>query len=45
LLDDFVSRIQPNRCTVTGSFAPRGGIASKITCQFVKSTGSAERPR
>lgn len=34
LLDDFVARIQPRRCTVVGAFTPRGGITSRIVCQF-----------
>jgi 7-cyano-7-deazaguanine reductase len=34
LLDDFVARIQPRRCTVVGAFTPRGGITSKIVCQY-----------
>lgn len=34
LLDDMVARIQPRRCTVVGSFTPRGGITSKIVCEY-----------
>jgi 7-cyano-7-deazaguanine reductase len=34
LLDDFVAQIQPRRCTVVGAFTPRGGITSKIVCQY-----------
>jgi 7-cyano-7-deazaguanine reductase len=34
LLDDFVARTQPRRCTVIGAFTPRGGITSKITCFY-----------
>ena len=34
LLDDFVARIQPRRCTITGTFTPRGGITSKVVCTF-----------
>lgn len=32
LLDDFIARIEPRRCTVTGTFTPRGGISSTVTC-------------
>jgi len=32
LLDDFVARVQPRHCTVTGSFTPRGGLTSKVVC-------------
>ena len=32
LLDDIVDRLQPRRCTVTGTFTPRGGISSVVTC-------------
>ena len=34
LLDDFVARIQPRRCTVTGSFTPRGGLSSRVVCDY-----------
>ena len=36
LLDDFVSACQPRRCRVTGSFTPRGGITTTVTCTFEK---------
>lgn len=39
LLDDFVARIQPRQCTVTGTFTPRGGLTSKVVC-----THTARRP-
>ena len=32
LLDDFVKACRPRRCKVVGSFSPRGGITSTITC-------------
>jgi 7-cyano-7-deazaguanine reductase len=34
LLDDFVAACQPARCRVVGSFTPRGGITTTVTCQF-----------
>jgi len=34
LLDDFVARVQPRRCTITGTFTPRGGITSKVVCNY-----------
>lgn len=34
LLDDFVARLQPRSCTVTGEFTPRGGISSIVTCTY-----------
>jgi 7-cyano-7-deazaguanine reductase len=32
LLDDFVKACQPRRCKVVGSFSPRGGITTTVTC-------------
>ena len=32
LLDDFVRACQPRRCQVVGSFTPRGGISTRVTC-------------
>jgi 7-cyano-7-deazaguanine reductase len=32
LLDDFVKACQPRRCKVVGSFTPRGGITTTVTC-------------
>jgi 7-cyano-7-deazaguanine reductase len=32
LLDDFVKAAQPRRCKVVGSFTPRGGITTTVTC-------------
>jgi 7-cyano-7-deazaguanine reductase len=42
LLDDFVAMIQPRYCRVVGSFTPRGGITSTITC--VHERGKEGRP-
>jgi 7-cyano-7-deazaguanine reductase len=32
LLDDFVRACSPRRCKVVGSFTPRGGITTTVTC-------------
>ncbi len=32
LLDDFVKACSPRRLTVIGSFTPRGGISTTVTC-------------
>lgn len=32
LLDDFVKASEPRRCTVVGSFTPRGGITTTVKC-------------
>jgi 7-cyano-7-deazaguanine reductase len=32
LLDDFVAVIQPCYCKVVGTFTPRGGITTTVTC-------------
>jgi 7-cyano-7-deazaguanine reductase len=34
LLDDFVAACKPMRCQVIGSFTPRGGITTTVTCQY-----------
>lgn len=34
LLDDFVAACKPRRCKVVGEFTPRGGITTKVTCEF-----------
>ena len=39
LLDDFVKACQPRSCKVVGSFTPRGGISSIITCTYVATQG------
>jgi 7-cyano-7-deazaguanine reductase len=33
LLDDFIAACQPRRCQVVGSFTPRGGITTTVTCR------------
>ena len=33
LLTDFIAACQPRRCEVVGSFTPRGGITTKVTCR------------
>ncbi len=35
LLDDFVAACAPRRCRVVGSFTPRGGITTSVTCEHV----------
>jgi 7-cyano-7-deazaguanine reductase len=34
LLDDFVQACQPRRCKVVGTFTPRGGITTTVTCVY-----------
>ncbi len=34
LLDDFVTACRPRRCRVVGSFTPRGGITTSVTCTY-----------
>ena len=34
LLDDFVAACRPARCQVVGSFTPRGGITTTVTCRY-----------
>ena len=34
LLDDFVRACRPRRCRVVGSFTPRGGITTRVTCAY-----------
>jgi 7-cyano-7-deazaguanine reductase len=34
LLDDFVAACRPRRCRVVGSFTPRGGITTRVTCEY-----------
>ena len=38
LLDDFVAAIQPVRCKIVGSFTPRGGITTSVTCTYEAKT-------
>jgi 7-cyano-7-deazaguanine reductase len=39
LLDHFVSACQPVRCRVVGSFTPRGGITTTVTCVHEQARG------
>lgn len=39
LLDDFVAACQPARCRVHGSFTPRGGITTTVTCHYERKNG------
>jgi len=39
LLDDFVSACHPRCCKVIGTFTPRGGISSKVTCVYEATQG------
>ena len=39
LLDDFVQVCQPRRLTVIGTFTPRGGIRTTVTCEHRASRG------
>ena len=34
LLDDFVAACRPRRCRVVGAFTPRGGITTRVTCEY-----------
>src|SRR5437763_7443039 len=34
LLDDFVKACRPRRCRVVGAFSPRGGITTRVTCEY-----------
>jgi 7-cyano-7-deazaguanine reductase len=34
LLDDFVAACRPRRCRVVGTFTPRGGITTSVTCEY-----------
>jgi len=40
ILDDFVQACQPKWCRVVGSFTPRGGITTKVTCNYSSVTDS-----
>ncbi len=42
LLDDFISICQPIRCKVIGSFTPRGGISTNVTCTYELASNSTE---
>lgn len=39
ILDDFVAACLPVRCTVTAEFTPRGGITTRVTVRFERSSG------
>lgn len=34
LLDDFATACRPRRCKVVGAFTPRGGITTRVTCEY-----------
>ena len=34
LLDDFVAACKPVRCKVVSVWTPRGGITTKVTCEY-----------
>jgi 7-cyano-7-deazaguanine reductase len=34
LLDDFVRACRPRRCQVVGAFTPRGGITTRVVCEY-----------
>lgn len=34
ILDDFVAACQPRRCQVVGAFTPRGGITTRVKCEY-----------
>ncbi len=36
ILDDFVAAVEPRHVVVTATFTPRGGISSKIVCEYVQ---------
>jgi 7-cyano-7-deazaguanine reductase len=40
LLDDFVRACQPRHLTVIGTFTPRGGISTTVTCVYEASRGT-----
>lgn len=37
ILDDFVQACQPRHCQLVGSFTPRGGITTSVTCTYEES--------
>ncbi len=41
LLDDLVAACRPVRCRVVGSFTPRGGITTTVTCIYEENTPRA----
>lgn len=42
LLDDFVAACQPRKLQVIGSFTPRGGISTTVTCVHEASRSQAD---
>lgn len=38
ILDDLVSALSPRTMTVTGEFAPRGGMYSTVTAEYSKNS-------
>ncbi len=43
ILDDLVAACRPRRMTVTGRFAPRGGLHSVVTACYEKPQGRRKR--
>ena len=43
LLDDFVTACRPRRCRVVGTFTPRGGITTTVTCVHEAAGENAEK--
>src|SRR5271163_110556 len=41
LLDDFVAACKPVRCRVVGTFTPRGGITTTVTCVYEAAKGKS----
>lgn len=39
ILDDLVAACDPRRMTVIGDFSARGGITTRVTAEYTKSTG------
>ncbi len=39
LLDDFVRACQPRRVKIVGTFTPRGGISTTVTCVYEAGKG------
>ena len=43
LLDDFVAACRPRRCRVVGAFTPRGGITTRVICEYEASGAASAR--
>ena len=43
MLDDVVRASKPIRATVTGEFAPRGGLTTVVTAEYERATGSKKK--